>query len=405
MKTLKPEIPAQQPVVTGAEAFPSAEDAHDVGTTESVVRPDTIGFPSHTDTPEGISPGPDLARPSRTSGTTRFWQDRRTRGLIAGAASLVLFAIALWSAVNQSPTPSPSGATGAATPTGATTPTGGAASQGFAPAPGPALSVLRVIGADAGLAAPRGAVALPNRRIAVADTGHGRLVILDREGRVVRATQASGLAQPFALASDGRSIYVLDARQGTIKRYNIQGRYSGELLHNPNLLGDGRGLAIASGALYVANPRANSIAQFALPGGKLVRTFTSPGGAAEGDHYAQPSDVAVDPEGDVYSAEVDGYIKMRQSTGAFIQRWPIPGFVTIDPVRVLPLGPGRLLATDPSGALLSYVGTNTPTRYPLLLHGKTLTNVEPLGLDRMPDGNLLVVDTLGNRLLVVHPPQ
>jgi len=246
---------------------------------------------------------------------------------------------------------------------------------------------------------------LPNRRIAVADTGHGRLVILDREGRIVRATQAGGLAQPFALASDGRSIYVLDARQGTIERYNTQGHYSGELLHNPNLLGDGRSLAIASGALYVANPRANSIAQFALPGGRLIRTFTSSSSAADGDQYAQPSAVAVDPEGDVYSAEVDGYIKMRQRTGAFIQRWPIPGFVTIDPVRVLPLGPGRLLATDPSGALLSYIGTNAPIRYPLLLHGKTLTNVEPLGLDRMPDGNLLVVDTLGNRLLVVHPPQ
>ncbi len=246
---------------------------------------------------------------------------------------------------------------------------------------------------------------LPNRRIAVVDTGNGRLVILGQDGRVVHATRDGHLIQPFALASDGRSIYVLDARQASIERYTLQGRFVGDVVRNQVLLGDGRGLAAASGAIYVANPRANSIVEFALPSGKVRRVFTSSGNNTGAAGYAQPSDVAVDAESDVYSAEVDNRIKMRQDSGQFIQAWPTMGFVTVFPVHVLPLGPRRLLATDPSGALLSYVGASAPIRYPLQFNGKTLTNVQPQGLFRLPDGTILVADALGNRLLVVASPQ
>ncbi len=275
----------------------------------------------------------------------------------------------------------------------------------FAPQAGPALAVVRVIGSGAGLMAPREAIMLPNRWIAVVDTGNGRLVILGQDGRALHATRDGRLTQPFALASDGRSIYVLDAGQAAIERYTLQGRFAGELVHNQVLLSDGRGLAIAPSAIYVANPRANSIVEFALPSGKLRRVFTAPGNNTGATGYTQPSDVAVDPEGDVYSTEVDNHIKMRQGSGRFIQAWPTAGFVTVFPVHVLPLGTGRLLASDPSGALLSYVGANVPVRYPLRLGGKILTGVQPQGLSRLPDGTILVADALGNRLLVVAAPQ
>jgi len=382
--TISPDQLSGGPIV---DALPLPERVGDIAAVGSGARPDSEGSLSRTTTPAPRMSGKAVAWPSWAA----FRLNRRTRGLIAGVISLVLLSLALWNLIREQPLAS------TAVVTTSPTATSTAPSQTYAPATGAPLEVVRVVGNKAGLRAPREAIMLPDRRIAVADTSNGRLVILGRDGRVIRATRDGHLVQPFALASDGRSIYVLDAGQATIERYNLKGRFTGELVRNPNLLGDARGMAVASNAVYVASPRANSIVEFALPGGKLRHVFNDSGG---GD-YSQPSDVAVNPKGDVYSAEVDNHIKMRQGSGAFIQAWPTAGFITVFPVHVLPLGPGRLLASDPSGALLSYIGASVPVRYPLRLGGKILTRVQPQGLSRLPDGAILIADALGNRLLVV----
>lgn len=388
-----PIEPPSHHAVTSTEAGRLEGGVDDMETSDATMRVAAADSSPLVTTATDAPLGPAV----RLEPDMRRWTDRRARGLAALVAGVIVLSIALWSLAHQAPSPASTGSA----PTPATVVV---APPVFAPVAGPALDILHVLGSKAGLAAPREAIMLPDQQIALVDTGNGRLVILARDGHVVHTTRAGHLVQPFALVSDGTYIYVLDATQATIERYNLKGQFVGELVHRQTLLSDGRGLALASGTLYVANPRSNSITEFELPSGILRHVFTDPGNENGAAGYLQPSDVAVDPEGDVYSTEVDNNIKMRQSTGRFIQRWPIPGFVTIFPVHVLPLSPGRLLASDPSGALLSYVGTNTPTRYPLHLNGKALTNVQPQGLFRLPDGAILVSDALGNRLLVVAPP-
>ncbi len=391
-----PDSLDQYPMAAMTGALPLLEHVDDSVTTRSIAQ---IGATDSIPRAAASAHHTSGSTPARAPWTA-LWLDRRERGLVAGAASLILLSLAVWNLVHELPSPSTaSGTTG----TSAITPSA-TSSQTYAPLNGAPLDVVRMIGRGVGLRVPRGAIALPNRRIAVVDTGNARLVILDRDGRTTRATQAGHLAQLFALASDGVSIYVLDAGRGVIERYNLNGQFVGDLVRNPSLLNDGRGLAVAAGVLYVASPRANSIAEFALPSGKPRRIFTSPPGDTDRNRYNQPSDVAVDLEGGIYAIDVDDYIKLRQSTGEFIQRWIIPGFVTVNPVRVLPLRPGHLLASDPSGALLSYVGTDAPIRYPFRWRGKVLTNVDPQGLSRLANGNILVADAIGNRLLEVRPP-
>jgi DNA-binding beta-propeller fold protein YncE len=262
---------------------------------------------------------------------------------------------------------------------------------------------LSVLGSAAKLNQPREAVTLPNGHVVVADTGNGRLVILDHTGHLLRVVRrgAAPFQQPFAVATMGTGFVVLDSERGSLDLLNAGGGFVRELMHAQQL-SDARGLAVGPhDQLYVANPRSNSILVLS-PQGTVVHTFTGPLSAAPGG-FNQPSDVAVEPTGTLYVLDnVNNRIEALAPTRAFVQQWPAPGSDTVFSVHLLPLADGRLVASDPAGALVVYRhGDRTPARFPFQQGGQGRTQVEPVGLALGPHGTLLVTDAQGGTVLLV----
>jgi hypothetical protein len=272
------------------------------------------------------------------------------------------------------------------------------------------MLVTAVLGTPARLVQAHEAVFLPQRtagQIAVADTGNRRLAILDVTGHLLKSVRTGALQEPYAVVASSHALFVLDAGRGSIERYDLAGRFEREIISNPPLLANARGMALGpDGTLYVANPRSNSVVLVST-GGHIVRQLTSPLGAGP-DQFNQPSDVAVSPDDTVYVLDnMNNRIKVLSATGAFIAQWPAPPSDTLHSVHVLPLRGGRLLASDPfAGALLLYrpgggVPVRVPLSVPLSMPGRGAGAVQPLGLALGPSGNVLVTDGHGNRVLLV----
>jgi len=370
----------------GARPVPSAEtplDAH-------AATDDTATGPAGART--------NRARTNRARATTQGMRARRQRGLFAAILAVILLLFALSRILGTS--------TASAPPRPAATPV--ATSIPFAAIAGAPITAKTVLGVGAKLKGPREAIQLPNGYIAVADTDNSRLAILDKGGSLVTSVQhgAIALAQPFALATQGNNLYVLDAVRGAIEQYDISGRFIREIIHDPALLQDARGMSIGkNGTIYVANPRSNAIVVLS-PYGKLITQMTSPLGSGPAQ-YNQPSDIAVAPDSSLYIYDdTNARIKHEDASGHFVMQWAAPPSDTIHSVHVLPLADGRLLASDPNGgALLVYpLHGGTPTRLPLRVAGQALGPIQPLGLARLSNGDVLVTDGVGARLLVVTVP-
>lgn len=317
---------------------------------------------------------------------------QRARYIAAAIIAVILIAIAL-SRILGTTTNGPSAAPNAP-------------AAAFSPVNGAPITIGVEYGEGAGLVAPREAVALPDGHIIVADTGQSSLAVLDAHGRRLSTIHAGAapLQQPFAVVATRGGIDVLDAQRGSIERYSMTGRFEQELIHD-GTLNDGRGLAAGpDGELFVANPLLNSVVVL-TPEGAIERKFSSTLGAGA-DQFDQPSDVAVAANGTIYVLDnVNKRIKALKPSGALAAQWPAPQSDTLHSVHLLALPDGRVLASDPSGALLVYaLGVANPTRLPLGGAGQSLGAVEPLGLSLTPRGQVLVTDGAGNRLLVVPIP-
>ncbi len=380
------------------EASSSTATAAPASPGDAPTRPVGATLAAYTVTPEQTS----AAGVSRAPATARAARDRRRRGLFAAvlAAILLLFALSRLVGGSGSSAGAPVASPVATLPPAPTV-------APFAVANGAPLTATAVLGVDAKLKGPREAVELPDGRIAVADTDNGRLAILDNKGKLVSSitNAAAPLQQPFALATGGHDLYVLDAARGAVERFDTDGHFVREIIHDPAQLQSARGMVInRSGRLYVANPRSNEIVALS-PGGKVIARITAPLGDGP-TQYNQPSDVAVGSDYSLYIYDnINMRIKKEKSSGFFIAQWPAPPSDTFHSVHVLPLADGRLLASDPGGSLLAYpAGGGTPTRYPLRVPGQPSAPLQPLGLSLTSAGDILVADGLGNRLLVVTLP-
>jgi DNA-binding beta-propeller fold protein YncE len=276
----------------------------------------------------------------------------------------------------------------------------------FSPIVGLPLPVSAVLAQKVGLAGPRTAVPLPGGQIAVADTSNRRLVLLDRAGHLVASVRAGGLQQPVAVAAAPGALYVLDAARGAIERYDTAGRYRGEIIHAPALVG-ARDMALGQGGLlYVANPRANDIVVLSTQG-KILYRLSSARGPGK-DQFNAPADVAVGPDGNLYVADTaNNRIKVLAPSGTVVAQWPAPPSTPQQPVQVLPLPDGRVLAADPAGNLLVYPpdGALPVFQRALAVPAGQRRAVGPSGLAPRAGGTMLVTDGRSNRVLVVRLPR
>jgi hypothetical protein len=272
--------------------------------------------------------------------------------------------------------------------------------------PASAQTIVRqvaVLGEKVGLLAPQEAVQLRNGTIAVVDTGHKRLVILDARGSLLKSVTggASSFKDPYAVASSRGTIYVLDSAGDTIDRFSLQGQYRGTVIHDP-ALDRARGMALGrNGTILVANPASNSILMLAQSG-EIVHTLGGAVGAGP-TKLDQPSDVASGKGGLIYILDNNNQrVQIVNAADAFTARRPAPPSSTLASAHVLSLPDGRLLVSDPTGALLRYPANGgSATRIVLRVKGVSPTRISPLGLALTTTGRVLITDTAGNRLLVI----
>jgi DNA-binding beta-propeller fold protein YncE len=141
--------------------------------------------------------------------------------------------------------------------------------------------------------------------------------------------------------------------------------------------------------------------------GKILYRLSSTRGPGK-DQFNAPADVAVGPGGNLYVADTaNNRIKVLAPSGTVVAQWPAPPSTPQQPVQLLPLPDGRVLAADPAGNLLVYPpdGSLPVFRRPLAVPAGQRRAIGPSGLAPRAGGTMLVSDGRSNRLLVVRLPR
>jgi len=203
------------------------------------------------------------------------------------------------------------------------------------------------------------------------------------------------------VATAGGTVYVLDSAGDTIDRFTQQGQYRGSVLHDP-ALDRARGMALGrNGTILVANPASNSVLTLTRTG-QILHTLGGAVGTGP-TQLSQPSDVASGKGGLTYILDNNNQrVQIVSAANTFTGQRPAPSSSTLASAHILPLPDGRLLVSDPTGALLLYPSNGgSATRIVLRVKGDSSTHISPLGLALTGRGRVLITDTTGNRLLVL----
>lgn len=263
-----------------------------------------------------------------------------------------------------------------------------------------------VLNRGVSLSRPQEAVALSDGTVAVADTGNHRVVLLSADGRTVHiiGAGASRFLEPYAVAASRTGVYVLDTQRRTIESFDFRGHFqspifSGGVLDHP------RGLALGpNGILYVADPASNSIDLVSIRGALIKKMIAVSG--LTGGAFHQPSDVAVGAHGTLYTVDnTANRILALTPDGKILGTWAAPSSSTLFSAHVLPLPDGRLLVSDPSGALILYSRrSESATRLILHVPGTGTAPPSPLGISLAAGGRVLITDNSDGKILKLSLP-
>jgi len=291
------------------------------------------------------------------------------------------------------------------------------ASDALRPRPGAGEGVLRVVGR---LGGEPGQFVQP-RSIAV-DRARGCLYVTDRTGRIQRfslsgrferiwRTPETRWGNPRGVAVEpGGAVLVADTHYHRILRYSPDG----ELLGGWGREGDAPGefaypldVAVApDGTVYTVEYGALDRVQRFTPEGKPIgepwgRTGTAPG------EFQRPSGVAVGPDGTVYVADAvnhrvqvftaDGELRaIWGGLGSALGRFRYPYDVAVDAdgtVYVVEFGGGRVQAFGADGRVRGCWGGP----------GRELGRLaSPWGVEVLEPGRIFVADTRSHRVVLVR---
>jgi DNA-binding beta-propeller fold protein YncE len=272
---------------------------------------------------------------------------------------------------------------------------------------GPAFTPVAVRTGDA-LAFPGKVASDGASRIAIADTGHDRVLVCDIDGSIRQ--DFGGFHQPQGVRFDGDRLLVCDTVAGDLVAIALPGERhvlaSG--LRSPwdvLVIPDGR-IAVAEAGLHriVAVPRDGGEVEV-LAGSRAEGLRDGPAREA---HLAQPSGLTLldgkaiafaDSEVSALRVLRDGKVETRVGTGLF--DW---GTTDGDrrtarlqhPLGVAALPDGSIAVTDTFNSLIRIWADGAL---------RTLSLSEPVdepgGIDVLPDGRLLVADTNNQRVVTV----
>lgn len=121
-------------------------------------------------------------------------------------------------------------------------------------------------------------MAVTDDRVLIADSNNGRILVLDREGRFVRALQVDGLPRGIAATGDGGFV-VADAALNTVCAYSAAGArvaVAGSGGVTAGLFSEPSGVAIGDdGRIFVGNTGAGRVQVIRMTGAAPRATVTS----------------------------------------------------------------------------------------------------------------------------------
>ena len=262
---------------------------------------------------------------------------------------------------------------------------------------------------DTALASPGKVAGDGGDRLAIADTGHDRVIVCTLDGRVQRVFD--GFHQPQGVRFDGDRLLVCDTVAGELVAVALDGGGRQVLAAGMRSPWDAAvlpgGIAVAEAGLHrllLVPPEGGTPA--VLAGTRAEGLRDGPAGAA---HLAQPSGLAVLPGGALAIADSevsalrvlrDGRIETLVGAGLFDWGDADGGREAArlqHPLGVAALGGGIAVAdTFNSRLRLWHDGELSTLRLQEDLD-------EPGGLDALPDGRLVVADTGNDRIVLVAP--
>jgi DNA-binding beta-propeller fold protein YncE len=251
--------------------------------------------------------------------------------------------------------------------------------------------------ASAGFDSPDAVALDPKEDIYVADTGHGRVVVLSADGAPIAQLGFQKVGIPQSLATDSaRDLYVLDAEHGRVLRFSSTGR----LLASWGGFGTsaGRfltpeGIAVdTSGHVYVTDDATGTIQKFGPDGTFISVWMVASPGMREGI-----GSIAFDRAGYAYVAvSGDASILRISPAGRTLAKWGSPGSapgqfggllsLAVDArgdVYVTDNGNRRVQEFSPDGALLAIEGGRFQS---------------PAGIAVDSKSNVFVTDSNANRI-------
>lgn len=270
--------------------------------------------------------------------------------------------------------------------------------------------------ANGQLNSPRGLAVAPDGDVYVADLANSRISVFGPDGAFKRTFGHLG-AQPgkgkpgefnepsgVAVGPDG-TVYVADAWNGRIQKFDPKGRYLGEYGGAKYSFYSPRNVAVdRNNNVYVADT-GNSMVKVIDPTGKVIRTLGGRGSG--GGQFNEVFGVAVDSRGEVFAADPGNKrIEKFGPGGNFVKACKVPGWQTASPFW-------PMLAVDSQDRVWAVDGGN----HKLWVFDSNLTYVAslgggqgpdffsaPLGVAFAPDGSLWVGDVASDKLFKLHPP-
>ena len=222
------------------------------------------------------------------------------------------------------------------------------------------------------------------------------------DGDGVLGSLGSGAGQfnhPEGLAVDASGVYVADARNNRIQKFDLSGKFVTEW--GTRGVGDGEffepvGLLAASGSLWVTDSSNHRLQRFGATGAHQLTVGEPLGGGA----YYFPGDVATTASGHAYVADRSGHdIQELDASGHTILRWST-GLSA--PFSVTPTANGvyapetinHVSLYDPAGGLVSQFGSTGSGQGQLS---------SPSGSAADAAGNLYVAESSNNRVQKFDP--
>ncbi len=275
------------------------------------------------------------------------------------------------------------------------------------PAP-PAVGIKAdaLLGADADLKEARGLGADAEGNVYISDNGNHRILVLDSVGRTVRVlgseTDASAEGKFNVLSDiytspDGH-LYTLDTKNGDVHVFNPDGtvqHYFQGL--TPSSLGITAGI---DGKIYIANTVGSAVLVFSPDGVLLNRFVGGPDGTLQ--HFEQPIDVAVAPDGTIYTVDMRNRVAQLDGNGFVVREWPVQWGGALggshlvyreNKVVMTDSDRNRLTIIDPTTNQISFVGKDGGSDSQMHI---------PVGIAVGPNDKVYVMDSGNNRVLVFN---